>query len=69
MKPIVQLSKFPDGRLKLVIQFCRDSNFWILDSTRASWVPTLEEVEFLKETLDMTNEHNEIKRNRKGASA
>ena len=29
---------------------------------QASWVPTLEEVNLLKEVLDIVNERNEIKR-------
>jgi hypothetical protein len=62
MKPIFELSKFPDGRLMLRVRFFRNSNFWIHDLEQASWVPTIEEASFLKEVLDVTNERNEIKR-------
>jgi hypothetical protein len=62
MKPIFELSKFPDGRLMLRVRFFRNSNFWIHDLEQASWVPTIEEASFLKEALDVTNERNEIKR-------
>lgn len=62
MKPIFEFSKFPDGRLMIRVRFFRDSNFWIHDLEQATWVPTLEEVDFLKEVLDVTNERNEIKR-------
>jgi hypothetical protein len=62
MKPIFELGKFPDGRLMLRVRFYKNSNFWIHDLEQATWVPTLEEVAFLKEVLDITNENNEIKR-------
>lgn len=62
MKPIYALDKFPDGRVMLKILFFRNSNFWIHNMEQASWVPTLEEANFLKEALDIVNERNEIRR-------
>jgi hypothetical protein len=62
MKPVFELGKFPDGRLMLRVRFYRNSNFWIHDLEQATWVPTLEEAEFLKEVLDVANERNEIKK-------
>jgi hypothetical protein len=62
MKPIVEVSKFADGRMMVRVRFSVHSNFWIHDLEQATWVPTLEEVSFLKEVLDVTNEHNEIRR-------
>lgn len=62
MKPIYEFSKFADGRLMVRVLFFAHSNFWIHDTEQASWVPTLEEVNLLKEVLDIVNECNEIKR-------
>ena len=65
MKPLktrFEFSKFPDGRLMIRVRFFQTSNFWIHDLEQATWVPTLEEVDLLKEVLDVTNERNEIKR-------
>ena len=59
MKPIFELAKFSDGRLMLRVRFYRTSNFWINDKEEATWVPTFEEVDFLKEALNVANEHNE----------
>jgi hypothetical protein len=61
MKPIFEFSRFSDGRLMIRVRFFRNSNFWIHDLEQATWVPTLDEVAFLKEVLDVTNERNEIK--------
>jgi hypothetical protein len=61
MKPIFELGKFSDGRLMLRVRFYKNSNFWINDQEEATWVPTLEEVDFLKEVLGVANEHNEAK--------
>jgi hypothetical protein len=62
MKPVFELGKFADGRLMLRVRFYRNTNFWINDLEEATWVPTLEEVAFLKEVLDAVNERNEAKR-------
>jgi hypothetical protein len=62
MKPIFEISKFADGRLMIRVRFSRNSNFWIHDSENATWVPTLEEVEMLKEAVEVANERNEIKK-------
>jgi hypothetical protein len=62
MKPIFELSKFPDGRIMLRVRFFGNSNFWIHDLESATWVPTLDEAANLMEFLDVINERNEIKR-------
>jgi spore maturation protein CgeB len=62
MKPIFEISKFPDGRLMVRVRFYTHSNFWIHDLESATWVPTIEDVATLKEVIDVTNEHNEIKK-------
>jgi hypothetical protein len=62
MRPAIEIGKFPDGRLMVRVRFMRNSNFWIHDLGEATWVPTLEEVSFLQEVLDVANERNEIKR-------
>lgn len=62
MKPVFELSKFPDGRIMLRVRFFSNSNFWIHDLETATWVPTLDEGSSLKEFLDLVNERNEIKR-------
>lgn len=62
MKTIFELGKFPDGRLMVKVRLFRSSNFWIHNLEEASWVPTLEEADFLKEVLDVANERNEIKK-------
>ena len=58
MKPIFELAKFADGRIMLRVRFCKTSNFWI-NEEEATWVPTFEEVDFLKEALNVANDHNE----------
>jgi len=60
-KPIFELGKFSDGRLMLKVRFYKNTNFWISEE-EATWVPTLEEVDFLTEVLAVANEHNETKR-------
>jgi len=62
LKPVLELSKFSDGRFMLKVHFYRNSNYWIHDPEHATWVPTLEESDLLKEALDLINERNEIKR-------
>ena len=62
MKPIFELSKFPDGRFMRRVRFYKNTNFWINDLEEATWVPTMDEVNFLEETLDIVNERNEFKR-------
>jgi hypothetical protein len=62
MKPTVEIARFVDGRLMVLIRFYAHSNFRIHDLESASWVPTLEELAHIKEVVDLTNEHNEIKK-------
>lgn len=62
MKPIFEISKFADGRLMVRVRFHKSSNFWIHDLEFATWVPTLDEVETLKEVVEVANERNEIKK-------
>jgi hypothetical protein len=62
MKPIFEIAKFADGRLMVRVRFFTHSNFWIQDLESATWVPTIEDVATLKEVVDVTNEHNEIKK-------
>jgi hypothetical protein len=62
VKPIFEIAKFADGRLMIRVRFYRTSNFWIHDSEQATWVPTLEEVDILKEAVEIANERNEIKK-------
>jgi hypothetical protein len=62
MKPIFEIAKFPDGRLMVRVRFFVHSNFWIYDLESATWVPTLEDAATLKEVIDLTNEHNEIRK-------
>lgn len=69
LKPIFEFDKFPDGRLMIKVRFFSTSNFWIHSLEQATWVPTLEEVAFLKEVLDVTNERNEIKRSLRGVNS
>jgi hypothetical protein len=44
------------------VRFQLSSNFWIHDLESASWVPKLEDVEMLKEIVEVVNERNEIKK-------
>ena len=62
MKPRFELGRFADRRMKLVVRFFQNSNFWINEQGEATWVPTLEEVEDLSEALQMTDFHNITKR-------
>jgi hypothetical protein len=62
MKHKIELSKFADGRLMLKVRFRRESNFRFEDNNEATWVPTFEEVNLLRETLDATNDYNEKKK-------
>lgn len=62
MKPIFEVSRFSDNRVKLLIRFSKNSNFWFGDGETATWVPKFEEVENLKEYLIMVNDWNVCKK-------
>jgi hypothetical protein len=60
--PVFEIAKFADGRLMVRVRFQHSSNFWIHDLESASWVPRIDEVETLKEIVEVVNERNEIKK-------
>ena len=62
MKPRIELDTFSDGRLMVRVRFCSNSNFWIQDMGKATWVPTLKEVDLLKEAIDAIDEYNQGKK-------
>ncbi len=62
MESRFELERFPDKRLKLLVRFFETSNFWLTEDGEATWVPSLEEVEQLYETMIMTNSYNLHKR-------
>ena len=62
MEPRIEIQTFSDGRLKVMMRFFKNSNFWINNNEEATWVPRFEEIEPLVETLCVINAHNEEKR-------
>lgn len=62
MNTIFEIAKFPDGRIMLRVRFHKNSNFWFINDKEeelvATWVPTLKEVAYLKEFLDLINKYN-----------
>jgi hypothetical protein len=57
----VEVATFTDGRLKILARFEISSNFWA-DGNSFTWVPTLDEVKLIAETLFMVNEHNIVRK-------
>jgi len=55
----VEVEKFPNGNLKVVVRFEPNSNFWKTDLT---WCPSLKEVELLVQTLVSIDTMNELLR-------
>ena len=62
MEPKFELGRFRDKRVKLLIRFSENSNFWFEDGKTATWVPTLQDAEDLYEYLKIVNEWNEFKK-------
>lgn len=58
LKMKVEIHRFRDGRLQLLIRFEKDSNFRTRDLT---WVPRKEEVKLINESLQALDEYNIIK--------
>jgi len=58
----VEVERFHDGDLKLLVRFEPSGNFWKADST---WVPTFEEIERILETLLGVDVINRWKKNRR----
>ena len=54
----VEIHRFKDGRLQLLIRFEKDSNFRIGDLT---WVPRKDEVSLITESLLALDEYNTLK--------
>jgi hypothetical protein len=44
------------------VRFQHSSNFWIHDLDNASWAPRLDEINTLKEIVEVFNERNELKK-------
>jgi len=56
----VEVDKFGDGRsLKVLVRFEQASNFWGESST---WVPKIDEVKHILETLLAVDEYNKVKK-------
>ena len=62
MSSKVELDKFIDGDLKLVVNFAKGSNFWMRNDGTCSWVPKKSEVELIKEGLYAVDTYNVRKR-------
>ena len=54
----VEIDRFSDGRLKLIVYFTPSSNFWVLENGTYSYVPTKEEIQLIKESLDAIDTYN-----------
>jgi hypothetical protein len=57
----IEVDTFGDGRLKHVVRFTKSSNFWEHDDGTYTWVPTKEEVEHLRESLEAIDAYNTAK--------
>ena len=55
----VEVDRFPNGNLKVIVRFEPTSNFWKKDLT---WCPSLEEVKLLVQTLLSIDTMNRILR-------
>ena len=45
----VEVRRFEDGRMMVTVVFEQTSNFWV--DSEISWVPTIEEVNLISDTL------------------
>ena len=48
----VEIERFPNGNLKVLVRFEPNSNFW---KETLTWVPTIREIELIVETLSAIN--------------
>jgi len=55
----IEVERFPNGNLKVIVRFEPSSNFWKKDLT---WCPSLEEVKLLVQTLLSIDTMNRILR-------
>lgn len=53
----IEIGRFPDKRLKLLVHFTKSANFW----EDLTWVPTTQEIEDLKEIFDAVDSYNNAK--------
>lgn len=54
----VEVSRFSDGRLKLLVCFTKDKNVWIHEDESFSYVPTKSEIDLIKDALDAIDNYN-----------
>jgi len=61
----IEVERFPNGNLKVIVRFEPTSNFWKRDLT---WCPSFEEVKLLVQTLLSIDTMNRILRKYRGSS-
>lgn len=59
----VELRRFADGRLMLVVFFTESSNLWKHDNNTFSWVPSKQELELINGGLEAIDSYNIFKKN------
>jgi len=57
----VEIRRFADGRLMMVLIFKEGSNFWIHGDGTCSYVPKKSELELIKESLEAVDSYNSQK--------
>lgn len=62
MQQTIEVGRFSDGRLMVLVRFRSRSNFRFCDQDQATWVPTFAELDNLNEVLNIVNEYNENRR-------
>jgi hypothetical protein len=54
----IRVKRFGDGRLKLVVYFGENRNFWRCSEDRFSWVPSKLDVNLIKDSLEALDSFN-----------
>jgi hypothetical protein len=71
MEPTVEVSTFPDGRLKVIVRFyCIDNNsgnFRTEGNGEYTWCPNLDEPKVIAQTLEAIDEYNEKNRRKENS--
>jgi hypothetical protein len=58
----VEVHRFFNGDLKLLVKAREGSNIWIIDEREIDWTPKISEVKLIKDALTAIDEFNVYKR-------
>ena len=65
LEPRVEVAKFKDGRLKVLLRCKEGKNFWNEGNGEYTWCPELDTPTILVETLEAIDEYNNRKMKKK----